>query len=313
MEENTIPAGPSSSIHSYTVAPHLQAEFDVPLSVFAVTHAEYGKFIVGAFIFLCRNGSEEASSASTTTGTATGDNTQTLSSQPLVLLLQRAEYDSYGGYWDFPGGSVENTDATLLDGVVREVFEETGYHVSHIRELVRVDTWGYLTRQFHVGQIAKFSFIVDVHEAVSSESQSAEDGLELDAEPRDDNALTTQQPCEQGEEKHIVNWERIAEEMQALKVEALSISQTTVFDSGKHRREKEGGAEEPIVDWEGRVILAAEEHQNYAWATEADIKTSVHNQDDDTSEEFGPYIFMGVQGSTVLEAFRKYKGLAAVN
>lgn len=46
-----------------------------------------------------------------------------------VLLLKRADTDSYPGVWEPPGGSVDPEDKTLLDAVVREVWEETGLRV----------------------------------------------------------------------------------------------------------------------------------------------------------------------------------------
>lgn len=82
-----------------------------------------------------------------------------------MLIIQRALDDSYGGYWDFPGGSLEPEDQTLLDGVAREVLEETGLHVSKIRDLVRVDEW---IERKSLGVAGKWSFVVDVHEAADT-------------------------------------------------------------------------------------------------------------------------------------------------
>lgn len=174
-----------------------------------------------------------------------------------MLLLQRAWTDSYGGYWDFPGGSIEpSSDATLLDGVVREVLEETGFHVSRIRELVRVDAWVMNTHMGTRRKVAKYSFIVDVHEAAAS-SLSAGDEWESasGSESDHDSVVTTQQ----------------------------------------------------TLHWEDQVQLAEAEHQRYVWATEEEVEASVVNKRNGRGEE-GLYPFVGIQGETALEAFRKYKG-----
>lgn len=51
---------------------------------------------------------------------------------PQLLLILRASTDSYPNVWEPPGGSVEPTDLTVLHGLVREVWEETGLRVKNI-------------------------------------------------------------------------------------------------------------------------------------------------------------------------------------
>ncbi|KAJ6780397.1 hypothetical protein PWT90_03541 [Aphanocladium album] len=53
-------------------------------------------------------------------------------SAPQVLLLRRAASDSYPLRWEIPGGSVDASDATVLDGVARELWEETGLVAAHM-------------------------------------------------------------------------------------------------------------------------------------------------------------------------------------
>ncbi|KAL1969200.1 hypothetical protein VTN77DRAFT_454 [Rasamsonia byssochlamydoides] len=184
----------TSSAYSYSVAPHLQAEFDVPLSAFAAAHAEYTDFVVGGFIFSERRRSTSTSTSITSSSPALMTATATAAA-PRMLLLQRAWSDSYGGYWDFPGGSIETeSDATLLDGVAREVFEETGYHVSRIRELVTVDTWTRMSRVRGERRVAKFSFIVEVHESAAALSSGG--GEEIHAESKDDSVVVQQKPVD---------------------------------------------------------------------------------------------------------------------
>lgn len=129
---------------SYTVAPNL-AYFDIPFAEFAAARPEFESFGVGGYIFSRKNfaHSDEA---------------------PRILLLQRALTDSFPGCWEGPGGASEPEDGTLLDGVVREVLEETGLHVSRVVELVAADAWQHTRRNDTRFRIAKYSFIVEVHE-----------------------------------------------------------------------------------------------------------------------------------------------------
>ncbi|KIL65010.1 hypothetical protein M378DRAFT_45045, partial [Amanita muscaria Koide BX008] len=50
-----------------------------------------------------------------------------------ILLVQRAAHEKvYPGCYELPGGSVLDSDKTILDAAVREVTEETGLIVSNI-------------------------------------------------------------------------------------------------------------------------------------------------------------------------------------
>ncbi|KAJ5900471.1 uncharacterized protein N7473_004541 [Penicillium subrubescens] len=140
----------------YTVAPHLEY-FNIPFTDFIAARPEFDAFAVGGYIF---------AQATTPTSHEAG-------SPPRTLLLQRAMTDSMPGCWESAGGAAEpHEDRTLLDGVVREVFEETGLHVSRFVELVAVDVWMH-TRRTNGDRIRiiKYSFIVEVHE---SRRQSAD-------------------------------------------------------------------------------------------------------------------------------------------
>jgi 8-oxo-dGTP pyrophosphatase MutT (NUDIX family) len=136
----------------YTVAPHLRY-FNIPLAEFTAARPEFESFGVGGYIF-----SDE-------------------SATPRVLLLQRAMTDSMPGCWEGPGGAYEpGIDGTLLDGVAREVLEETGLHVSRLVELVAVDSWTHTRRNGSKFRIAKYSFIVEVYESVrQSEMQEMQE------------------------------------------------------------------------------------------------------------------------------------------
>lgn len=49
-----------------------------------------------------------------------------------VLVVRRSASDSYPGTWETPGGSIEETDSTIIAGAVRELWEETGIRACHV-------------------------------------------------------------------------------------------------------------------------------------------------------------------------------------
>lgn len=129
---------------TFTVAPHLNY-FTIPLKDFVAARPEFEGFGVCAYIF------SHADPA------------------PRILLLQRALTDSMPGCWEGPGGACElDTDKTLFDSLVRETLEESGLHVSHILDLVAVDCWEHHRRSGGKIRIAKYSFVVEVQEALGS-------------------------------------------------------------------------------------------------------------------------------------------------
>ena len=57
-----------------------------------------------------------------------------------ILLLQRSRDDSHNaGLWEFPGGKID-ADEEPEDGLVREVFEETGLIVSTSSSIAHIET-----------------------------------------------------------------------------------------------------------------------------------------------------------------------------
>ena len=135
----------------YTIAPHLEY-FNVPLADFAAARPEFDSFGVGGYVF-----SQDTDLAVSTDTTP----------PPRVLLLQRALTDTMGGCWEGPGGAVEpDIDATILDSLAREVLEESGLHVSRILELVSADSWLHTRRNGDKLRISKYSFLVEVYEAM---------------------------------------------------------------------------------------------------------------------------------------------------
>ena len=57
---------------------------------------------------------------------------------PGILMLKRAAHETiYPNIFEIPGGKVEDSDATILDAVKREVLEETGMEVAEVVGAVR--------------------------------------------------------------------------------------------------------------------------------------------------------------------------------
>lgn len=149
----------------YTIAPHLEY-FNVPFAEFTAARREFDAFGVGGYVFSRPAPTSDAEFP------------------PRILLLQRALSDSMPGCWEGPGGAAEpDEDTTLLDGVVREVAEETGLHVSRIVELVTVDVWTHTRRNGDQIRIAKYSFIVEVHEAMKQVSDGTCQAVSIDDIP----------------------------------------------------------------------------------------------------------------------------------
>lgn len=79
-----------------------------------------------------------------------------------LLLVQRAETDSYPGHWEIPGGSADPTDKSISESVARELFEETGLRMTRILAEILPPTvfltgWGKRQKTW-----LKVSFVVEV-------------------------------------------------------------------------------------------------------------------------------------------------------
>lgn len=104
-----------------------------------------------------------------------------------ILLIQRAASDSWPGRWEIPGGSCEDADDTILDGLVREVWEETGLIVKAIIRLVNDFGTQFLSRSGK--RIIKFEFEIEVEHT----------GLvQLNKEEHEAFVWATEEECEAG-------------------------------------------------------------------------------------------------------------------
>lgn len=70
-----------------------------------------------------------------------------------VLFLKRSNYmKEYAGEWDLPGGHVHEGEE-LLDGLRREVHEETGLTLKHAKKIKSVGNTHYYTAKAPSGSI----------------------------------------------------------------------------------------------------------------------------------------------------------------
>ncbi|KAJ8123021.1 hypothetical protein ONZ43_g932 [Nemania bipapillata] len=76
-----------------------------------------------------------------------------------LLLVQRAAHDSYPLRWEVPGGTIDAEDESLLHGLVRELWEETGLRARCVAGVVGKG-YTFLTRRPVC--VCKYHFFVDV-------------------------------------------------------------------------------------------------------------------------------------------------------
>ncbi|KFH47448.1 hypothetical protein ACRE_016390 [Hapsidospora chrysogenum ATCC 11550] len=99
---------------SYTTSP-VASFLAVTKSEFLASRPRIQKLMTGAVVF-------RQAPPSNPTATAADQ----------VLVVRRAASDSYPGTWEVPGGSIDETDSTVIAGAVRELWEETGLRARHV-------------------------------------------------------------------------------------------------------------------------------------------------------------------------------------
>jgi 8-oxo-dGTP pyrophosphatase MutT (NUDIX family) len=80
-------------------------------------------------------------------------------SDPRILLVQRSPLDSWPNCWEIPGGACDDDDQSILHGVARELWEETGLVATRIGPTVG-DVHLFVSRSGR--QIGKFIFFAEV-------------------------------------------------------------------------------------------------------------------------------------------------------
>ncbi len=88
------------------------------------------------------------------------------SSDNRVLLVQRSADDSMPNLWETPGGAVDTSDGTILEGCARELREETGLtavrFVRRVTEGAEGDEYTVFTNSRGTKVFCKFVFEVEV-------------------------------------------------------------------------------------------------------------------------------------------------------
>lgn len=107
---------------------------------------------------------------------------------PRVLLVQRSATETaFPNLWEGPGGGAEPSDPTILHSVAREVFEETGLHLTRFTRQVGngVEFKGRRKEQWQ-----KLSFVIEVAEIPPLDSHHQPAHENGDAEARDHIGIT---------------------------------------------------------------------------------------------------------------------------
>lgn len=105
---------------------------------------------------------------------------RTPSSEPRILLLQRAPTDSNPNKWEPPGGAVDDEDLSIVHGAARELWEETGLRAVRIGGPVGVP---HVFARSNGDAVCRFYFAVKVE-------GGEEEGIEVKLDAREhQNAL----------------------------------------------------------------------------------------------------------------------------
>ncbi|KAL8926587.1 MAG: hypothetical protein Q9172_001715 [Xanthocarpia lactea] len=182
------------SIH---IPPALDS-FTVPLGSFLGKNPQYNRLRCAAFIFApatCHHHHHAQTSQATI--------------PPRLLLLRRSSAETdFPDLWEVPGGSIEADDPTVLHGLAREVFEETGLRLTRFVRLVGEDIKGSTSQEEKTvskpgdPKRVKLGFEIEVSEIGVLESDTNErdvDGylrslpVTLDPHEHQDQAWVTEQ------------------------------------------------------------------------------------------------------------------------
>ncbi|KAH8422368.1 NUDIX hydrolase [Aspergillus melleus] len=183
---------------NYTYSSHLH-QYALSLSTFRASNPQYTHFVVGGLIYssTCNyNWNTPASPTNTNNPLPNSFPKSNPTPQTRVLLLQRSQHDSLPGFWEGPGGLCEVTDDSILAGAAREVYEESGLHVSRFVDLIAVDEWTRV-KSDEVVRAAKFTFLVEVEEA---ETVGWEEMVNLEPEEHEEFVWATEEEVKYGVE-----------------------------------------------------------------------------------------------------------------
>ena len=126
-------------------------------------------------------------SAQAAAGTSHPDGTPP-NSATKVLLLQRAAHDSMPLHWEIPGGAVDEEDESILHGLAREIWEESGLLVTRV---VRVVGAGQTFTSSKGKRVIKYSFEVEVERPAGGDLPR----VTIDPEEHADYAWVSEEEC----------------------------------------------------------------------------------------------------------------------
>ncbi|KAH8845461.1 hypothetical protein MCOR29_010756 [Pyricularia oryzae] len=140
------PAHPDSPVYNFTISdPDTAATFNVPASA-----------VIAA---------RKAANPAKVTYSALGTGAVVFNrARTAVLLVQRSVGDSMPNLWEVPGGGVDDSDATVVHAVARELWEEAGLTARRIGAVVPAAEGGpvefvFATRSGRI--VAKFHFLIE--------------------------------------------------------------------------------------------------------------------------------------------------------
>ena len=132
---------------------------NVPLKTYLTSHEEFDAIATGALVF---------------------------NSENRLLIIQRASHDSMPNRWEIPGGGCDLDDESILHGMAREVWEESGLVVSSVgRKIGSAEGHVFFSRRGL--RICKFTFEAEVE---SSEP------VRLDPNEHQNHLWVTEEECQ---------------------------------------------------------------------------------------------------------------------
>ncbi|KAL8999954.1 MAG: hypothetical protein Q9169_001360 [Polycauliona sp. 2 TL-2023] len=206
---------------SIRIPPTLQS-FMIPLGSFLANNTQYDRLVCSSFIFApatCHHHNHAHANEATVPS--------------LLLLLRRSSTDSaFPGLWEVPGGSIDKDDPTILHGLAREVFEETGLRLTRFVRLVGDAIKWQTTEEHGTGDKPK-GFEIEVSEIGASKAGSGQKDVEgylrslpvdLDPEEHQDHAWVTKEEVKAfydgGVGKEIVSKEQAGKMLEAFGLRA---------------------------------------------------------------------------------------------
>ncbi|TLS27053.1 hypothetical protein PpBr36_04941 [Pyricularia pennisetigena] len=161
-----------SPIYNFTISdPETAATFDVPAST----------------VIAARKAANPAKVVYTALGTGAIVFNR---ARTAVLLVQRSAADSMPNLWEVPGGGVDDSDATVVHAVARELWEEAGLVARRIGAVVPAVEGGpaefvFATRSGRI--VAKFHFLI--------EADGDENDVRLDPHEHQACVWATEEEC----------------------------------------------------------------------------------------------------------------------